>query len=81
MGDFIAVHNLKTESTLSLMTSFAVKMPINDAAEKKCFVDVLGDRNGALLPIKDFVSIVSGFWPVYDIKFSPFLFFAYSFSA
>lgn len=38
MGDFIAVRNLKTESTLSLMTSFAVKMPINDAAEKKYFV-------------------------------------------
>lgn len=26
MGDFIAVRNLKTESTLSLMTSFAVKI-------------------------------------------------------
>ena len=52
MGDFIAVHNFETESTLSLMTSFAVKMPINDAAEKKCFADVLGNRNGALLSIK-----------------------------
>lgn len=31
MGDFIAVRNLKTENTLSLMTSFAVKMPINDS--------------------------------------------------
>ena len=55
MGDFMAVHNLKTESTLSLMTSFVVKMPINDAAEKKCFADVLGNRNGAMLPIKDYL--------------------------
>ena len=38
MGDFIAVRNLKTESTLSLMTSFTVKMPINDIGEKKYFV-------------------------------------------
>ena len=38
MGDFIAVRNLKTESTLSLMTSFVVKMPVNDTEEKKYFV-------------------------------------------
>ena len=38
MGDFIALRNLRTESTLSLMTSFAVKMPINDIEEKKYFV-------------------------------------------
>ena len=37
------------------MTSFAVKMPINDVAEKKCFADVLGNRNGAMLPIKDYL--------------------------
>lgn len=38
MGDFIAVRNLRTESTQSLMTSFLVKMPIADAKEKKYFV-------------------------------------------
>ncbi len=38
MGDFIAVRNLRTESTLSSITSFAVKMPIDDAKEKKYFV-------------------------------------------
>ncbi len=38
MGDFIAVRNLKTESMLSLMTSFNVKMPINDIEDKKYFV-------------------------------------------
>lgn len=38
MGDFIAVRNLRTESTLSLMTSFLVKIPIDDTQEKKYFV-------------------------------------------
>ena len=38
MGSFIAVRNLRTESTLPLMTSFWVKMPIDDAKEKKYFV-------------------------------------------
>ena len=38
MGDYIAVRNLKTESTLSLMTSFAVKDPIDDVWEKTYFV-------------------------------------------
>lgn len=38
MGDYIAVRNLKTESTLSLMTSFAVKDPIDDVGEKTYFV-------------------------------------------
>lgn len=38
MGDFIAVRNLRTESTLSLMTSFLVKIPVDDTKEKKYFV-------------------------------------------
>lgn len=38
MGDYIAIRNLKTESMLSLMTSFNVKMPISDANETKYFV-------------------------------------------
>lgn len=38
MGDFIAVRSLKTESTLSFVTSFAVKMPNSDTEEKKYFV-------------------------------------------
>lgn len=38
MGDYIAVRNLNTESTLPLMTSFHVKAPVNDAEEKKYFV-------------------------------------------
>lgn len=38
MGDFIAVRNLRTESTQSLMTSFLAKMPIDDTKEKKYFV-------------------------------------------
>jgi len=38
MGDFIAVRNLNTESTLSLMSSFDVKMPINEVESKKYFV-------------------------------------------
>ena len=38
MGSFIAVRNLRTESTLPLMTSFWVKMPIDDTKEKKYFV-------------------------------------------
>ena len=38
MGDFIAVRRLRTESTLSAMTSFVVKIPIDDTKEKKYFV-------------------------------------------
>lgn len=38
MGDYVAVRNLKTESTLSLMTSFSVKEPIDDVGEKTYFV-------------------------------------------
>lgn len=38
MGSFIAVRNLRTESTLPLMTSFWVKMPVDDTKEKKYFV-------------------------------------------
>lgn len=38
MGEFIAVRNLRAESTLSLMTSFTVKTPIDDAQKKKYFV-------------------------------------------
>ncbi len=38
LGDFIAVRDLKTESTLSTMTSFSVKLPIDDTNEKKYFV-------------------------------------------
>lgn len=38
MGDFIAVRNLKTESILSPMTSFTIKMPVSDQEEKKYFV-------------------------------------------
>lgn len=38
MGDYIAIRNLKTDSTLSLMTSFNVKMPISDTNETKYFV-------------------------------------------
>lgn len=38
MGDFIAVRNLRTESTQPLMTSFLVKAPIDDTKEKKYFV-------------------------------------------
>lgn len=38
MGDYIAIRNLKTESTLSQMTSFNVKMPISDTNETKYFV-------------------------------------------
>lgn len=38
MGDFIAVCSLKTESTLPLMTAFAVKAPIDDTKEKEYFV-------------------------------------------
>lgn len=38
MGDFIAVRDLKTESTLSVITSLKVKMPIEDMKEKKYFV-------------------------------------------
>lgn len=37
MGDCIAVRNLKADSTLPLMTSFHVKMPISDASETKYF--------------------------------------------
>jgi len=38
MGDFIAVRDLKVESTLSEMASFSVKMPIDNESEKKYFV-------------------------------------------
>lgn len=38
MGDYIAIRNLKTESTLSLMTAFDVKTPINGTNETKYFV-------------------------------------------
>ena len=38
MGEFIAVRDLKTESTLSPMASFPVKMPTGETEEKKYFV-------------------------------------------
>jgi len=38
MGGFLAVRSLKTESTLSLMTAFDVKMPVQDTEERKYFV-------------------------------------------
>lgn len=38
MGEFIAVRDLKTESTLPPMASFAAKMPVDDRKEKKYFV-------------------------------------------
>ncbi len=38
MGEFIAVRDLKIESTLPPMASFTVKMPIGDTEEKKYFV-------------------------------------------
>lgn len=38
MGEFIAVRDLKIESTLPPMASFTVKMPIDDKEEKKYFV-------------------------------------------
>lgn len=38
MGDFVAVRDLKVESTLSEMASFTVKMPIDDVGERKYFV-------------------------------------------
>ncbi len=38
MGDFIAVRNLKVESTLSSMASFMLKEPIDNTNEKKYFV-------------------------------------------
>ena len=38
MGDYIAIRNLKTESTLSLMTSFNVKRPFIGTNETNYFV-------------------------------------------
>lgn len=38
MGDFIAVRDLKIESTLSALTSFIMKIPIDNKGEKKYFV-------------------------------------------
>lgn len=38
MGDFVAVRSLKTESTLSLITSFSTKEPVDVMHEKEYFV-------------------------------------------
>lgn len=38
LGNYIAVRCLKTDSTLPLMTSFAVKAPVNVPEDKKYFV-------------------------------------------